>query len=82
MPSSTHVNPCNKKVAMVFGSTGSMGNVMSRATFKVLPAFIPGQVRNGVPVGGSVLAMPSTDKWRQWASWEFMKYFTGTDSQA
>ena len=82
VPSTSHDDLFNKKVAMVFGSTGSMGNVMSRATFKVLPAFIPEQVRNGVPVGGSVLAMPSTDKWRQWASWEFMKYFTGTDSQA
>jgi sn-glycerol 3-phosphate transport system substrate-binding protein len=82
VPSTSHDDLFNKKVAMVFGSTGSMGNVMNRSTFKVLPAFIPGQVRNGVPVGGSVLAMPSTDKWRQWAAWEFMKYFTGTDSQA
>lgn len=82
VPSVSHDDLFNKKVAMVFGSTGSMGNVMNRATFKVLPAFIPGQVRNGVPVGGSVLAMPSTDTWRQWAAWEFMKYFTGTDSQA
>lgn len=82
VPSTSHDDLFNKKVAMVFGSTGSMGNVMSRATFKVLPAFIPGQVRNGVPVGGSVIAMPSTDKWRQWAAWEFMKFFTGTDSQA
>ncbi|NLE16185.1 MAG: ABC transporter substrate-binding protein [Spirochaetales bacterium] len=82
VPSTSHDDLFNKKVAMVFGSTGSMGNVMNRATFKVLPAFIPGQVRNGVPVGGAVIAMPSTDKWRQWAAWEFMKFFTGTDSQA
>jgi sn-glycerol 3-phosphate transport system substrate-binding protein len=59
-----------------------MGNVMSRATFQVIPAFIPGQKKNSVPVGGSVLAMPSSDKWRQWAAWEFMKFFTGTESQA
>ncbi|MPM08517.1 sn-glycerol-3-phosphate-binding periplasmic protein UgpB [bioreactor metagenome] len=82
VPSVSHDDLFNKKVAMVFGSTGSMGNVMNRATFKVLPAFIPGQVRNGVPVGGAVIAMPSTDTWRQWAAWEFMKFFTGTDSQA
>ena len=43
---------------------------------------MPGQKQNLVPVGGSVLAMPSTDKNRQWAAWEFMKYMTGTDAQA
>ncbi len=82
VPSTTHDDLFTGKVAMVFGSTGSMGNVMRRASFEVIPAFIPGQVRNGVPVGGSVIAMPSTDKWRQWASWEFLKFFTSPESQA
>ncbi len=82
VPSTTHDDLFNGKVAMVFGSTGSMGNVMSRADFEVIPAFIPGQVRNGVPVGGAVMAMPSTDKWRQWAAWEFMKFFTTPENQA
>jgi sn-glycerol 3-phosphate transport system substrate-binding protein len=82
VPSTTHDDLFTGKVAMVFGSTGSMGNVMRRASFEVIPAFIPGQVRNGVPVGGSVIAMPSTDKWRQWAAWEFLKFFTSPESQA
>jgi sn-glycerol 3-phosphate transport system substrate-binding protein len=83
IPSNSHDDFFNKKVAMVFGSTGSMGNVYSRADFQVIPAFLPGQKQNLVPVGGAVIAMPSTgDKWRQWAAWEFMKYFTGTESQA
>lgn len=76
MPSNSHDDLLNRKVAMVFGSTGSMGNLLSRADFDVIPAFMPAQVQNLVPVGGSVLAMTSTDKRRQEATWEFMKYMT------
>ncbi|HZJ88704.1 MAG TPA: ABC transporter substrate-binding protein [Sphaerochaeta sp.] len=83
IPSNSHDDFFNKKVAMVFGSTGSMGNVYNRADFQVIPAFLPGQVQNLVPVGGAVIAMPRTDdKWQQWAAWEFIKYFTSTESQA
>lgn len=67
---------------MVFGSTGSMGNLLSRADFDVIPAFMPGQVQNLVPVGGSVLAMTSTDKFRQDAAWEFMKYMTSAEANS
>jgi sn-glycerol 3-phosphate transport system substrate-binding protein len=79
-PSTTHNDLLNRQVAMVFGSTGSMGNLLSRADFQVIPAFMPKGVQNLVPVGGSVLAMPSTDKWRQEAAWEFMKFMTNADS--
>ncbi len=82
IPSNSHDDFLNKKVAMVFGSTGSMGNLLSRATFQVIPAFIPGQVQNLVPVGGSVLAMTSNDKWRQQAAWDFMKFMTSAESNA
>ena len=77
-----HTEFLNKRVGMVFGSTGSMGNLFSRATFPVAAAFMPGQVQNLVPVGGAVLAMTSTDKAKQAAAWEFMKYMTNADSQA
>ncbi len=75
-----HTEFLNKRVGMVFGSTGSMGNLFSRATFKVSAAFMPGQVKNLVPVGGAVLAMTSTDKARQAAAWEFLKYMTDAAS--
>lgn len=75
-----HTEFLNKRVGMVFGSTGSMGNLFSRATFKVAAAFMPGQVKTLVPVGGSVLAMTSTDKARQAGAWEFMKYMTNAAS--
>ena len=77
-----HTEFLNKRVGMVFGSTGSMGNLFSRATFPVAAAFLPGQVQNLVPVGGAVLAMTSMDKAKQLAAWEFMKYMTNSDSQA
>jgi len=82
MPSSSHNDFLNKKVAMVFGSTGSMGNLLSRATFQVIPAFMPKQVKNLVPVGGAVLAMTSNNKTRQQAAWEFMKYMTNASSNS
>ena len=82
MPSNSHDDFLNRKVAMVFGSTGSMGNLLSRADFDVIPSFMPGQVQNLVPVGGSVLAMTSTDKFRQDAAWEFMKYMTSAEANS
>ena len=66
---------------MAFGSTGSMANLMSRAKFRVGMGFMPGAAKHSVPVGGSVLAMTSTDKARQAATWEFMKFMTNPDEQ-
>ena len=82
IPSNSHDDFLNKKVAMVFGSTGSMGNLLKRADFEVIPAFMPKQVKNLVPVGGSVIAMTSTDKKRQDAAWEFMKFVTNAQSNS
>jgi len=82
IPSNSHDDFLNKKVAMVFGSTGSMGNLLNRADFEVIPAFMPRQVKNLVPVGGSVIAMTSTDKRRQDAAWEFMKFVTNAESNS
>ena len=72
----------NGRAGMVFGSTGSMANLMSRAKFKVGAGFMPAKVKHMVPVGGSVLAMTSTDKARQAGSWEFMKFVTNPASNA
>ncbi|MBL7005832.1 MAG: ABC transporter substrate-binding protein [Spirochaetia bacterium] len=77
-----HTEFLNGRVGIVFGSTGSMGSLMSRATFEVIGAFIPQKVQRLVPVGGSVLAMPSTDKTRQSAAWDFMKYMTNAASNS
>jgi sn-glycerol 3-phosphate transport system substrate-binding protein len=82
MPSNTHNDLINKKVAMVFGSTGSMGNLLGRTDFQVVAGFMPKGTRNQVPVGGAVLAITSSDKFRQAAAFEFMKFMTSAESEA
>ncbi len=82
MPSNSHNDFLNKQVAMVFGSTGSMGNLLSRADFEVIPAFLPKGIQNLVPVGGAVLAITSNNSARQQAAWEFIKYMTSADANA
>ncbi len=72
----------NSRVGMVFGSTGSMANLMSQAKFQLGFGFMPGQVKRQVPVGGAVIAMTSTDKARQAATWEFMKWVTAPEQNA
>ncbi len=72
----------NSRVAMAFGSTGSMANIYTRAKFRAGAGFMPAKVKHAVPVGGSVLGMTSTDKARQAASWEFMKFMTSPASNA
>ncbi|MEA4811804.1 MAG: ABC transporter substrate-binding protein [Anaerolineaceae bacterium] len=71
-----------KRVAMTFGSTGSMANLMSKADFEVGTGMIPGQVKKEVPVGGSVIAMTSKDTAKQAATWKLMKFLTSPSSIA
>jgi sn-glycerol 3-phosphate transport system substrate-binding protein len=72
----------NQRVGMVFGSTGSYANLLSKATFRLGAGFMPAQVQRLVPVGGSVIAMTSTDEARQAATFEFMKWFTSPENNA
>ncbi len=72
----------NSRIGMAFGSTGSMANIYTRAKFRAGAGFMPAKVKHSVPVGGSVLGMTSTDKGRQAASWEFMKFVTSPASNA
>ena len=78
----SHADFLNHRVGMVFGSTGSMGSLMSKADFQVGAGMIPGQVKHEVPVGGSVVAMTSKDEARQQAAWKFMKFLTQPSSVA
>ncbi|UCC65294.1 MAG: ABC transporter substrate-binding protein [Anaerolineae bacterium] len=70
----SHGDFLNHRAGMVFGSTGSMSSLRNNADFEVGAGMIPEQTRRMVPVGGSVIAMTSTDKDRQEAAWKFMKY--------
>ena len=76
----SHGDFLNHRVGMVFGSTGSMGGLIEKSDFKLGAGMIPEQVRRQVPVGGSVIAMTSTDEAKQKAAWEFMKYMTNATS--
>ena len=76
----SHGDFLNHRVGMVFGSTGSMGGLIEKSDFTLGAGMIPEQERRQVPVGGSVIAMTSTDEARQKAAWEFMKYMTNATS--
>ncbi len=78
----SHADFLNHRVGMVFGSTGSMGSLLTNADFKLGAGMIPAQERRMVPVGGSVIAMTSTDPVRQAAAWEFMKFMVSPESNA
>ncbi len=78
----SHGDFLNHRVGMVFGSTGSMGGLLERSDFTLGAGMIPAQERRMVPVGGSVIAMTSTDEARQAAAWEFMKFVVSPDSNA
>lgn len=78
----SHADFLNHRVGMVFGSTGSMGGLLERSDFTLGAGMIPAQERRMVPVGGSVIAMTSTDEARQAAAWEFMKFIVSPESNA
>ncbi len=78
----SHADFLNHRVGMVFGSTGSMGSLLTNADFTLGAGMIPAEERRMVPVGGSVMAMTSTDPARQAAAWEFMKFVTNAESNA
>ncbi|NOZ28112.1 MAG: ABC transporter substrate-binding protein [Chloroflexi bacterium] len=76
----SHGDFLNRRVGMVFASTGSMSGLMRKADFEVGAGMIPKQVRRMVPVGGSVIAMISKDAAKQKAAWEFMKFMVSPES--
>ncbi len=78
----SHGDFLNHRVGMVFGSTGSMGGLLERSDFTLGAGMIPAQERRMVPVGGSVIAMTSTDEARQAAAWEFMRFVVSPESNA
>lgn len=76
----SHGDFLNHRVAMAFGSTGSMGGLIEKADFTLGAGMIPAQEQRLVPVGGSVIAMTAQDDAKQKAVWEFMKYMTNATS--
>lgn len=64
------------KVGMIVLSTGALGYIRSHATrFKLGVAFVPGNVRRAVPIGGGSLVMfKKISARRRKAAWIFMQW--------
>jgi sn-glycerol 3-phosphate transport system substrate-binding protein len=70
----------NKKVAMIFTSTGSLNSLMEQAPFEVGTAFLPAKKDYGVPTGGTNLAILSNSSdVEKKAAWEFVKFMTSKE---
>lgn len=68
------------RAAMMVSSTGGLGNVRDNAQFDYGVAFVPGNVRNAVPVGGAsmVIFKGQSDAQRA-AAWDFVSWITSAE---
>jgi len=65
------------KASMMILSTGAMGFVRKNAPFEYTVGFVPGNVRNAVPVGGgSIVIFKGQQPDKLAAAWEFAKWLT------
>ncbi|GAA6732203.1 ABC transporter substrate-binding protein [Thermus brockianus] len=71
------------KVAMIYHSTGSLGFVRANARFPFGTAFLPKQVRYGVPTGGANFYLfKGSDPKKREATLRFIKFMTSPELQA
>ncbi|MEE9455339.1 MAG: ABC transporter substrate-binding protein [Paracoccaceae bacterium] len=65
------------KASMMILSTGAMGFVRDNAPFDYQVGFVPGNVRNAVPIGGgSVVIFKGQEPEKLAAAWTFAKWLT------
>ena len=65
---------------MMVSSTGGLTNVREKATFGYDVAFVPGNVRNAVPVGGaSMVIFKGQSEAQSAAAWDFVTWITSAD---
>lgn len=70
-------------VAMIYHTTGNMGNISQNAEFEFGAAFLPGSKRVAAPTGGGNFYITSgISEERQAAAWEFIKFATSTENAA
>jgi len=71
------------KVAMIYHTTGNLGNISKNATFDYGTAFLPGNKRQAAPTGGgNFYISKGISPERQKAAWEFIKFATSTERAA
>ena len=68
------------RTSMMIASTGGLGNVRNNITFDYGVGFVPGNVRNAVPVGGAsmVIFKGQSDAQRA-AAWDFVSWITSAE---
>jgi sn-glycerol 3-phosphate transport system substrate-binding protein len=68
------------RTSMMISSTGGLGNVRDNASFKYGVGFVPGNVRNAVPVGGaSMVIFQGQSEPQKAAAWKFVSWITSSD---
>ena len=68
------------RTSMMIASTGGLGNVRDNATFAYGVGFVPGNVRNAVPVGGaSMVIFKGQSPEQKAAAWKFVSWITSAD---
>ncbi len=68
------------RTSMMIASTGGLTSVRQNAQFKYKVAFVPGNVRNAVPVGGaSMVIFKGLTPGAQNAAWDFVSWITSAE---
>jgi sn-glycerol 3-phosphate transport system substrate-binding protein len=68
------------RTSMMIISTGALTNVRNKARFGYDVAFVPGNVRNAVPVGGaSMVIFKGQTPAQRAAAWDFVSWITSAD---
>ncbi len=68
------------RTSMMIASTGGLTNIRENATFGYDVAFVPGNVRNAVPVGGaSIVIFKGQSDAQRTAAWDFVSWITSAD---
>ena len=68
------------RTSMMIASTGGLTNVRNNATFAYNVAFVPGNVRNAVPVGGaSMVIFKGLKPAQRDAAWRFVSWITSAE---
>ena len=68
------------RTSMMISSTGGLTNIRKNAKFGYNVAFVPGQARNAVPVGGaSMVVFKGQKPAQQAAAWDFVSWITSAE---
>jgi len=61
------------------GSSSRLGKWFGNTSFEFGVAFLPGEMRRAIPIGGAVLVLFPKNKTEDDAAWDFIKWITSPD---